>query len=160
MLVFKLNFIILMIYKLIVTAGLFVFTQYLFAQEIEGIQLGERDQKSTFTQINDQLFQVMPIEDEETNVTCGVMYQPVNEDSQIPTTLTKSNISSFEKEITKEYDIKFDSVLHYGDTSMKFFIHKETGVEYELSREKIGDEYDIFFVVWYEKLSSPQNLVK
>ncbi|NME69624.1 hypothetical protein [Flammeovirga aprica] len=127
------------------------------AQEIDGIQLGEKNQKSTYKAINDHLYQVVPVEDEESEVICGVMYLPVDADSKIPTTLSRSACETFELEIQKQYAIEFDSVLNYTDATMKFYINKERGIEYEFNREKMGEEYDTFFVVWYDKLRSKKK---
>ncbi|KXX71249.1 hypothetical protein [Flammeovirga sp. SJP92] len=134
-----------------------LFTQKLFAQEIEGIQIGKKNQSSTFTEINEHWYQVMPIEDEQSELICGVIYLPVDSDSRIPTTLTKSAHMAFEEGMQEAHTITFDSVLNYSEATMKFFINKERGVEYELITQKVGEEYDTFFVVWYEKFSSKKN---
>lgn len=125
-----------------------------YAQNIEGIELGEEKQKDSYIELDGISYQVMPVEDEASELVCGVMYIPVNKDSKIPTTLDRNHIQEFEAMMERQYAIQFDSVMNYNDeATLKFVINDSEGIEYEFNQEKVGDEYDSFFVIWYENMA-------
>lgn len=148
-------FLNIMFKKIITAVVLSIISFTTFAQgNIEGIELGKDHQLDKFVDLDGVLYQVMPVEDEASEIVCGVIYIPVDSDTKIPITLNNENCIAFEEKMKEQYEISFDSVMNYNkEATLKFAINDREGVEYEFNKEKMGDEYDTFFVVWYESIA-------
>ncbi|OHX64262.1 hypothetical protein [Flammeovirga pacifica] len=137
-------------YKLL-TILFYLLPFFTFAQNIDGIKIGQKDQSDKIIHHDNLHFQVMPVVSEANGKCYGVMYMPIDSESNIPTTLTQNEQDSFESYIEDKFKVEFDSTINYQNEYLKFAF--DDGIEYEINVENINGELDTYFVVWYEKIA-------
>ncbi|AZQ65158.1 hypothetical protein EI427_23380 [Flammeovirga pectinis] len=131
-----------------------------FAQNIEGITIGDKGQQETFITKGGITDQLMPVIEEDSDYCSGVMYLPVNNDTHIATTLNQDECKEFERFVKSEYTIELEERYNYNRNSV-LKTSLVDNIEYEINFEKVGEEYDSFFVVWYgdfDKKGAQENV--
>ncbi|TRX65222.1 hypothetical protein [Flammeovirga kamogawensis] len=97
----------------------------------------------------------MPVVEEDSEYCSGVMYLPVNNDTHIATTLDHEECRAFERFVKSEYTIELEEKYNYNHNSVLKTSFVDN-IEYEINFEKVGEEYDTFFVVWYGDIDQKQ----